>query len=803
MATTARTIIVGGGIVGVSILYHLAKAGEKDALLLERRNLSSGATWHSAGNVHTQSAHANLSLLQAYSLRLYGGLEQEVGQRVDAHVVGGFFLAQTRERMEEFKHLAGRFRSLGIDYELVTAAEIESRHPLLSVSDLAGGAWDPGEGHVDPHSVTMGLAAGARKFGGRIIQDTQVDAIRRLPSGNWCLTAAEQDFKCEVIVNCAGFWAREVAEMVGATVPVTNMEHQYLVTTALPAIAGLDHELPVVRDTDSNFYMRQEGNGLLLGPWEQDCRLAWDGNPAPWSFGQELFNDDLDRLQDSLEAIYRRVPALETAGVRRVVNGAISFSPDGRPIVGPMPGVPGFFVACGFLGGIAQAGGIGLALSQWILDGQPELDLHFVDVARFGDWTSREFARERTYEILPIRYELAYPGIERSSGRPIKVAPIYSDLLARGAVMGQAHGWEVPLWFAPEGVEPGDLPSFQRPNWWEHVGNEARKMAGGCGVSEMSSYGKLRISGPDAHAFLDHAGSAAAPERKGKVVLSLLLNQRGRIVANVTIDSLGDNVFQLVGATRGIAICQRWLERLSHGFDVRIRNITEQVAVLGVAGPFGRKILNSLSGNAFDDFPFMSSRKVEVGRTACRALRVSYSGELGWELQCPVANQKALFDSLMSCRTSNGTVLVGSRAMGMMRLEKGYRSWGADITSEVTPHAAGLQRFCSTRKDYVGRAAVDSERVLPPRRRLVTLEMDPAVPPCWGTEPILKDGNVIGRVTSGGMGWRTGRMLAVGWIDAAALETGCTLQVQILLQQHDALVVPDPVYDPDNHLLSA
>ncbi|MCY4038495.1 MAG: FAD-dependent oxidoreductase [Hyphomicrobiales bacterium] len=803
MTTQARIIVIGGGIVGVSILYHLAKAGEKDILLLERRELTSGATWHAAGNVHTQSAYANLSALQAYSLRLYDGLAQEVGQEVGSHVVGGFFLAQTKQRMEEFKHLAGKFRALGLEYELVAPDEIKAKYPLLNVSDLEGGAWDPEEGYVDPYSVTMGLAAGARKFGGKIKLNTQIESITRLTSGNWRLAAGEEVFECEIIVNCAGFWADEIANMVGARLPITNMEHQYLVTDTLPEIAALDFELPIIRDCDSQCYLRQEGRGLLLGPWEKDCRTAWANNDgrAPWSFEQELFEDDWGRLENELNAIFHRVPVLETAGIKRGVNGAISFAPDGRPVIGPMPGVPNFFVACGFLGGIAQAGGIGLAMSQWILEGESELDLHFIDVARFGDWTTREFARERTHEILPIRYELIYPGIERKSGRLLKSTPIYDDLMANGAVMGQVYGWERPLWYAPKGVEPKDEPSFQRPNWWEHVGNEARAMKEGCGLSEMSTYGKFCVSGSDAHAFLDHIGSAKVPGKSGGVAVSLMLNDRGGIIGDITIENAGDGSFYCVGATMGVALYQRWMQSHVGRYDVQIENITDRTAALGIAGPNSRALLNALSNNAFDDFPFMTSKEVEIGRVSCKAMRVSFSGELGWELHCPMPDQKTLFDGLMEEGANHGLVLMGSRAMGMLRIEKGYRSWGAEITSEVTPHAAGLERFCSKTKDYIGRSVVEAERVTPPKKRFVTLAVDAAAPPCWGTEPVLKEGELIGYVTSGGMGWRTDKMLAVGWINGDGVNNGDELEIQILLKCYKAVVVADPVYDPKNDIL--
>ncbi|MBF2758913.1 MAG: FAD-dependent oxidoreductase [Ectothiorhodospiraceae bacterium AqS1] len=806
MTTHARIVIIGGGIVGVSILYHLTK----DALLLERLELGAGATWHAAGNVHTQSAFANLSALQAYSLRLYEGLAEEVGQEVDSHVVGGFFLARTKERMEEFKHLAGKFRALGLEYELVSPQEIKAKHPLLNVDDLEGGAWDPEEGYVDPHSVTMGLAAGARKYGGRIRRNVRVERIDRLASGHWRLHAGDEVFECEILVNCAGFWALDVAEMVGTTLPITNMEHQYLVTETMPEIAARiaaqDEELPMIRDCDSQYYLRQEGSGLLLGPWERDCRVAWGGaggaGRAPWSFGQELFEDDWDRLSEGLAAILHRVPALADAGIKRGVNGAIAFSPDGRPMIGPVPGIPGFFVACAFLGGIAQGGGIGLAMSQWILEGEPELDLHCIDVARFGDWTTPEFARKRAREILPLRYELIYPGIERKSGRAMRTTSIYHDLLAHGAVMGQVYGWERPLWYAPAGVPAEDEPTFQRPNWWEHVGNEARAMASGCGLSEISTYGKFRITGPDARAFLDHIGSARVPTEPGKVALSLLLNERGGIVGDITIENSGDGGFYCVGPTQAVACYLRWMQSHAAAFQVRIDDITDQVSALGIAGPASRDLLNRLcAADSFDDFPFMSSRTVQLGGVSCKAFRISYSGEMGWELHCPNTKQKALFDALMSEGVEHGLALVGSRAMGMLRLEKGYRSWGAELTTEISPQAAGLSRFCSRTKDYIGRAAVDEERLNPPPKRLATLSIDPAAPPCWGTEPVIADGAVIGRITSAGFGWRSNRMLAVAWIDSASAEAGTVLAVQILLQDYKAVVVSDPVYDAENENL--
>ncbi len=800
----ARVIIIGGGIVGVSTLYHLAKAGCPDALLLERKELTSGATWHAAGNVHTQSAFPNLSALQAYSLRLYDGLAEEVGQEVGSHVVGGFFLAQNQQRMQEFKFLAGKFRALDIEYDIVTPQEIAAKHPLVNIDDLVGGAWDPEEGYVDPYSVTMGLAMGARQMGATIKRNTRANKIERKATGHWRIeTDTDEIYECEIIVNAAGFWANDVAKMIGARLPITNMEHQYIVTDSLQEIEQFDGELPMIRDTDSQYYMRQEGDGLLFGPWEKSCKAAWDNTPAPWDFGQELFANNLDRLEEGLEAIYHRIPALEKAGIKRIINGAISFAPDARPMIGPLPGVPGFFVACGFLGGIAQAGGIGLVMSQWILEGEPEMDLSFIDVARFGNWASKEFARERTFEVYPQRYEIIYPHQERNTGRNIRTNPVFPELLKRGAVMGQAYGWERPLWFAPEGIEAKDKPSFSRPNWWQYVGNECRDIAEKVGLIDMTSYAKFIIQGRDAKKFLNHIGSANVPIVDGQIALSLLLNERGGILGDITLCRISRDSYYLVGATLAEGIYHRWMVTRSEGYEVSVSLVTPHYGVFGVMGPYARELLQSLSEQDFStgEFPYMTMREVDIGSVRCRALRISYSGELGWELHCPMENLLSLFNNLMKNGADYGLSLVGSRALGSLRLEKGYRSWGAELTSEITPREARLEFLCSKQKNYIGRSAVDKHRGMLPERRLITLEIKTEQSDCWGSEPIFHNNQRVGHVTSGGYGWRINKSLAVGLIESRYTEPGTGLQVQILGEKRDAEVVQDPAYDRLNFRL--
>ena len=439
-------------------------------------------------------------------------------------------------------------------------------------------------------------------------------------------------------------------------------------------------------------------------------------------------------------------------------------------------------------------------MSQWILDGEPEMDLSFIDVARFGDWTTREFARERTYEVFPRRYEIIYPQAERETGRKLRITPIYDELIAHGAVMGQAYGWERPLWFAPDGVEARDEPAFERPNWWPHVGEECRAVAEAVGLIEMSSYAKFIVEGTDAARFLDYVGSAQVPDINGKMALSLLLNARGGIVGDVTICRLDQNRFYLIGATLGEGILRRWLETRAREFDVTVRIVTSEYAVLGVAGPKSRALLQTLSDTDFSSpaFPFMSMQDTRIGRVTCRALRVSYSGELGWELHCPMPDQPDLFRTLFERGREFGLRLVGSRALGNLRLEKGYRSWGAEMTTEVSPHAAALERFCSRGKTYLGSEAVDAERESPPAKSLATLVVTTDHADCWGSEPVLLDDQVVGYVTSGGYGWRTGKSLAVAWLDTHLAKPGSGLQVQILEELYPAEVVSDPLYDPDN-----
>ncbi len=803
MSEQARIIIVGGGIVGCSILYHLAKAGCTDALLLERAELTAGATWHAAGNVHTQSAIPNLSRLQAYSLELYAGLAAEVGQEVGAHQCGGFFLAHGPERMQEFKFLVSKFRALGIEYDLATPEQIKAKHPLVDTSGLVGGLWDPDEGYVDPYSVTMGLAAGARQRGASIRRNTRVTGISQTPGG-WRVEANDQVFECEMVVNAGGFWADDVARMAGARIPITNMEHQYIVTETIPAIAELNDELPMIRDTDWGFYMRQEGDGLLVGPWEKDCRAAWGAKSAPWDFGQELFGPDYDRLEQDLDHICRRVPVFGEVGVKRTVNGAISFAPDARPMIGPLPGMPGFFVACGFLGGIAQAGGIGLAMAQWLLEGETELDLAAIDIARFGDWATREFARRRTFEVYPLRYEIIYPHLERKSARELRTTPTYSELKSRGAVFGQAFGWERPLWYAQPGTEAGDKPSFGRPNWHRHVGDECRAVEQVAGLIEMSSYAKFEIEGPDARVFLDRLTANKLPAKDGRMALTLLLNSSGGIVGDVTICRIAQDRYYLVGATVAESIYSRWFENQAGHFRVSTRVVTADWAILGLTGPASRAILSELTNTDLSSnaFPFMTYRNLEVGSVRCRVLRVSYSGELGWELHCPMENQLALFDAVDSTGREYGLRLVGARALGLLRLEKGYRSWGPELNTEFTAASVGLDRFCRLDKgDFLGCECVRAERTNPPKRVLATLTVQSEDMDCVGSEPVYLNGAVVGYVTSGGFGWRVGQSLAVAWIPREHATPGTELEVELLSARYPAMVVQDPIYDPDNSRL--
>ncbi|MBI2467809.1 MAG: GcvT family protein, partial [Candidatus Rokubacteria bacterium] len=673
-------------------------------------------------------------------------------------------------------------------------------HPLVETDGLLGAAWNPEDGHVDPSGVTQALAKGARDRGAAVYRQTHVLGIARTSGRQWRVTTDRGTITTAVVVNAAGTWAREIGRMVGLDLPIVPMEHQYLVTEAIPEVAALGGELPLVREVDASYYLRQEGQGFILGPYERGARPFGVGGIPP-DYRAELLPPDVSRLQPVVGKAMQRLPCLAAAGIVRVVNGPITYTPDGNPLLGPAVGLPGFYLACGFSFGITQAGGAGRHLAEWIVEGQPAIDLWEVDPRRYGPYATEAYVVARGIDIYEDEYAIVFPQDDRRAGRPARVSPLYERLRTAGAVFGVRNGWERPYWFAPPGVEARDVPSFRRANWFEFVGAEARAVRQRVGILELSSFSKYEVSGPGAEALLNRlCANRLLPV--GRIAVSQMLNSRGTIECDTTVTRLAPERFLVVSAAVAEQHDLDWL--LRHAPDdgsVRIENVTNRDGVLILAGPRARDVLRRLTDADLDNaaFPWLSMREIAAGYGPVRALRINFVGELGWELHHPVEYQIGLYDALMQAGADLGIVNFGLRAMDSLRLEKAYRVWGADINTEVTPLEAGLERFVAFDKgEFIGREALLEQKRAGVRKRLVTLEVTAPDADCHGNEAVLADGRVVGITTSGGYGHWVGQSLAVAYLDAPFAVAGTALSVEILGDCRPARVVSEPLFDPQN-----
>jgi dimethylglycine dehydrogenase len=798
---TARVAVIGGGIVGASVLYHLARAGWTDAVLIERGELASGSTWHAAGNTPHFNTSLNLSRIHLASTELYQRLEVETGQAVGFHRPGSLRLASVPDRMDEYRRHRGKARTIGLPFEVVGPDDIRRLHPLVETRGVLGAVWNPEDGHVDPTSVTQALVKGARDRGVRVHRHTRVTALERTPGGEWRIGTDRGDFLVEVVVNAAGTWAREVGHLVDLDLPIVAMEHQYLVTETIPEIAALDREVPLLREVDVSYYLRQEAQGLLLGPYERGAKPFGVGGIPP-GFGADLLPPDPERLRSIVEGAMARVPALGRAGIARIVNGPITYTPDGNPLLGPAFGLPDFWLACGFSFGITQAGGAGQYLAEWIVEGQPTIDLWELDPRRYGAYATEHYAVARCIDIYEDEYAIVYPQDDRRPGRPARTSPLHDRFRDAGAVFGVRNGWERPYWFAPAGTEPRDRPSFRRTNWFDAVGKEARAVRERAGVLELSSFSKYEIHGPGAEAFLDRLCANRLP-RLGRIALSQLLTARGTIEGDVTVTRLAPERFLVLSASVAELHDLDWLRRHAPvDGSVTIENVTARWGVLILAGPRARDILGRITDADLSNgaFPWFSAREIQAGSAPVRALRINFVGELGWELHHPVEYQVGLYETLRRAGEDVGLVDFGLRAMDSLRLEKAYRAWSSDINTEVTPLEAGLERFVAFDKgDFIGRAALLRQRREGVRKRLATLEVDADDADCWGNEALWAGDRVVGITTSGGYGYWLGRSLVVAYLDAELARPGTRLAVEILGDRRPAVVLAEPPFDPENH----
>lgn len=802
MKRHARVAVIGGGALGASLLYHLALRGWTDTVLLEKDDLTNGSTWHAAGLCTQFNASLNVTRLLMRGVELFNRLEAETGQPVDFRAVGSLRLATTKARMDQYRDARGLARILDLPFELVGADEVRRRAPLVSVEGVLGAAWTPTDGYVDPTSVTLAMAEGARALGASIERQTPVTELRQAGAGAWEVVTERGTVQAEIVVNAAGIWGRDVGRLAGIDLPIVPIEHQYLVTDAVPELAADHDEMPVVRDTEASFYVREEGGGLLIGPYEAQPK-PWAETGIPADFGRQLLPSDFDQVATVLDLASRRIPALATAGMKQLLNGPTSYTPDGNALMGWVPGVRNLFALSGFSYGIVQSGGAGFNAAAWIIDGEPVDNLWELDVRRFGPHANAlSYLIPRARETYEREYAIPFPFEELTAARPLKTDPLYDRLAERGAVFAARNGWERPMWFVPPGAPPGEEPTYRRPGWLPYQRAEATAVREAVGLLDMSSFAKFEVRGPGAAEYLDRLCANRLP-RLGRVALTQMLTPSGGIECDLTVARLADDRFYVVTAAATEAHDLEWLARHLPAEGVTLEDVTNAWGVLMLAGPRARDVLGRVSADDLSNaaFPFMAVRDVGVGPVPVRALRVTYTGELGWELHHPVEYSRTLYDTLVRAGEDVGLVDIGYRALDSLRLEKGYRLWGADIGPLDSPLEAGLERFVAFDKgDFIGREALIRQRDAGLERRLacLTIDLDPnddLFP--RGGEPVFEGGELVSYLRAAHPGHSVGTPIALAYLPAARSEPGRALEVEILGERRGATVVEAPLYDPE------
>ena len=819
MKTHARVAVIGGGVVGVSTLYHLVKKGWSDVVLLERSELTSGSTWHAAGLLPLFNMSYTVGQLHKYSVDLYKRLPAETGQDVSFHVTGNLRLATCRERMDEYQKYCGTANTIGVPFRVIGPRDVKELWPLCELGGnadtpaIVGALYHPDDGHIAPADLTMALRKGARAGGAEIHEHTEVTGAERLPSGEWRLRTSKGELVVEHVVCATGNYARQAGRMFGLNVPAIPVEHQYIVYDTSPELkayrAGGGTELAVLRESDKSYYLREERLGWILGPYEAGAPARFaDGVPP--EFGKDLFAGDLDRLLPHVEAAMRRVPCLEHCGIKDIVNGPISYTPDGSPLIGPAGGARNVWLNEGHSFGITAAGGAGWQLAEWIVEGEPGIDMLAADPRRFGPYTSKRYVVKKNEETYRNVFVIHFPDEERPDGRPCKTSPVYDKLDRMGAVWGQRYGWERPNWFAPPGVERRDEWSFRRSNYFEHVGNECRLMRGKVGVIDLTAFTKHEVTGPGAEAWLDGLVANKVPTRVGRIALCHALTRRGGIRSEFTITKLAEERYYVVSAGAAECYDADYLKRNRPGDgSVQLSNITTSRGCFVLAGPHSRALLAKLTDAPLDNaaFPWLTGQIIEVGlATDVFALRVNFVGALGWELHFPVEYAHHLFDALIEAGREFSIGMVGMRAMESMRLEKSYRMWGTDMTRDYSPFEAGLDRFVRMNKGpFVGREALERQLAAGVPHRFITLEVhgvtdaDPL-----GNEPLFDSrGTLIGRATAGYYGHSLAKSLAIGYVQPDFAAVGTELMIEILGERKRATVLVESPYDPENRELRA
>jgi dimethylglycine dehydrogenase len=805
MQTNARVVIIGGGIMGASLLYHLAELGWADCLLIEKDELTSGSTWHAAGQCPSITGSYNLAKIHAYSNQLYPTLESKTGQYVSWHGSGGIRLATNERELSWFKYIHGYSKAIGFEMAIISPEEIRRINPFLTTEGVIAGAYTTDDGHADPAGLCNAMAIGARNMGAMIVRKTRVVDIRRDPGGEWRVITDQGDVVAEIVVNAAGCYARQVGAMVGLDVPITNMEHHYIVTDPIPAFVARREEIPVMRDPYVSGYFRQEQNGGLIGVYESTgLREAWAPKGTPeWDSTSELFGNDLDRISFWLERAIERMPIFGEVGIRRIINGAIPHTPDGGPLLGPAPGLRNFWMCCGTSFGIAQGGGAGKYLAQWIAHGDADINMTEFDPRRYGPYATEAYSRAKVFLDYRLTFTTRLPGEEEPDGRPNKVSPLHDRLAAQGAVHTETFGWERPKWFSLDGRE--EVSGYGRTNVFEVVAEEVRAVQNRVGVLDLTGFAKFDVVGADAESFLNRICANVMPRKTGGIGLVHPLSRGGRIAGEMTITRLADDHFYgLSAAAAEMRDLDLMTQAVQPGERVEIRNVTEQRGVLVVSGPRSRELLSSLTDADLSNagFRWLTGKTITLAGVEVRALRVSYVGELGWELHPAVGDLARLYDAVWAAGEAFGVANYGLYAVNSMRLEKGYKAWGSELTNELTMIEADMARFINFKKTaFVGREAT----VAAPSRplKIVYGEVDAAGVDARGAEPAMAGGRCIGLTTSGGYGHRVGKSLVFACVEPDFAAPGARFEVYLQGEMRAVTVLADPAYDPDNSRMKA
>ena len=790
----AKVVVIGGGVVGCSILFHLAKFGWKDVVLLERDELTSGSSWHAAGQIHTISSDPNISRLQGYTIDLYKEIEETSGHSVGLHMTGGFYLASNQTWYDYLKRERSKARYMGLNQEFISPKELAERHPLIDPKHYLAALWDDQDGDLDPSGATYAFAKAAKVHGAQYFTHCGVTETKQRPDGSWDVTTPKGVINAEHIVNCGGLWAREVGHMQGVNLPVQPMEHHYLITEAIPEIAARTDRLPCGIDYEANIYFRQERQGMLLGTYEPKG-TPWKVDGTPWDFGHELLPPDLERIADRLELGFERIPALANAGIKDAINGPFTFGPDGNPMIGPVPGMKNYWCAVGVMAGFCQGGGVGLTMAEWMIDGEPSIDVWAMDVARFGDWASPDWGTVKSTENYERRFVMTFPNETLPKGRKQKTTALYDRLVAKGAVMDQGFGLENALWFADGPEDAHEEPTFRRNRSFDYVAREVKAVREAVGAIEIANFAKHEFKGRGARAFLDSILAGYVP-KPGRLTLTPMLTAKGKLYGDLTIACLGEEHFMLFGSGAMQEAHRRWFESRLPG-DVTYQNVSDDWHGIALSGPKSRDLLQRITRKdvSADAFRFRDLDQCYVGDVPVILNRISFSGELGYEIYCKPQYLLRLSEAIEEAGGDLGMRWYGARALMSMRLEKGWGVWSLDFRPDFTAAESGLDAFINWNKDFIGKAAAEKQRAEGPANRLVTLVIDVDGIDVSNDEAILHDGLAVGYVSSGGYAHHVGKSVAMGYVPSDLAKGGTKVQVEILGELHDAEIQGAPLYD--------